>query len=508
MDVLCIVIFFLSIFLFFALRCRPPKRRLPPGPSSIPLLSTIRLLTKSHFDLEPILRNLHAKYGPILTIHIANKPAIFINDRILAHQALIEHGPTISDRPPANESNRIFSSNRHNISAAPYGPLWRLFRRNLTTEIIHPSRTKNFSNVRKWTLDILLNKLRTQAEIRDGFVIVMESFQFAMFSLLVLMCFGEKLDEKSIREIEKVEKSLHRYFAKSKVFAFLPKVTKIVFRDTWNTLLEIRRGQEELFIPLIRSARSKQSQNGTVRSYVESLLNLHIPEEGGRKLTEDEIVSLSSEFLSGGTDTTATGLEWIMAELVIHEEIQQKLRDDIEKVVPEDEEIKEEDLQKMTYLKVVILEGLRRHPPVHFVAPHTVTEEMSIGGYLIPKNAIVNFMVAEMGWDEKVWDAPMEFKPERFLEGGAGEGMDITGGKEIKMMPFGAGRRICPGRQLAILNLEYFVANLVREFEWKKGVEGEEVDLSEKMELTVVMKNHLKARIVPRRGNKSASSST
>ncbi|CAN1217705.1 Cytochrome P450 89A9 [Linum perenne] len=100
-------------------------------------------------------------------------------------------------------------------------------------------------------------------------------------------------------------------------------------------------------------------------------------------------------------------------------------------------------------------------------------------------------MVAEMGRDPKVWEDPMSFKPERFV--------DIKGIKEIKMMPFGAGRRICPGYGLALLHLEYFVANLVWSFDWK-AVEGDEVDLSEKQEFTVVMKNPLQANVSPRFG--------
>ncbi|CAI0475481.1 unnamed protein product [Linum tenue] len=96
-------------------------------------------------------------------------------------------------------------------------------------------------------------------------------------------------------------------------------------------------------------------------------------------------------------------------------------------------------------------------------------------------------MVAEMGWDPKVWEDPMAFKPERFLEGG--------GGKEIKMMPFGAGRRMCPGYTLAMLHLEYFVANLVRNFKWEAAGE---VDLAEKPEFTVVMKHPLEVKLSPR----------
>ena len=142
-------------------------------------------------------------------------------------------------------------------------------------------------------------------------------------------------------------------------------------------------------------------------------------------------------------------------------------------------------MNKIPYLKAVVLEGLRRHPPAHFVLPHAVTEDVVLDGYLVPKNAILNFMVAEMGWDSRVWEDPMEFKPERFLSGDDGV-FDINGSREIKMMPFGAGRRICPASGLAILHLEYFVANLVWNFEWKV-VDGDEVDLSEKHEFTMVM---------------------
>jgi cytochrome P450 family 89 subfamily A len=106
--------------------------------------------------------------------------------------------------------------------------------------------------------------------------------------------------------------------------------------------------------------------------------------------------------------------------------------------------------------------------------------------------------VGDIGLDEEVWDVPSEFRPDRFLPNREGEDVDLTGSKEIKMMPFGVGRRVCPGMVLALLHLEYFVANLVREFEWRE-VDGKEVDLTEKLEFTVVMKRPLKSRAVPLR---------
>ncbi|KAF6168779.1 hypothetical protein GIB67_012177 [Kingdonia uniflora] len=165
-----------------------------------------------------------------------------------------------------------------------------------------------------------------------------------------------------------------------------------------------------------------------------------------------------------------------MANLVKHPEIQLKLFEEIKDVGSDNgDKIKEEDLQKLTYLKAVVLEGLRRHPPGHFLLFHAVSEDTQLDSYHIPKNTVVNFMVAEIGWDPKIWEGLIEFMPERFL--GNGGVFDVIGDRELKMTPFGARRRICPAYSLRMLNLEYFVANLVKEFEWTARVEND-IDLS------------------------------
>ena len=279
----------------------------------------------------------------------------------------------------------------------------------------------------------------------------------------------------------------------------------------------MRKDQEGIMLPHIRARqqlkqqiRSKQQEDNSnpgsssslseyVLSYVDTLLDLQLPEEES-KLNEGEMVSLCAEFLSGGTETTSTALQWIMANLVKHPHIQSKIFEEISGVVEEGrQEVREEDLQKMPYLKAVILECLRRHPPLHFLLPHSVTRDVTLGGFVIPKDTVVNFMVADMGWNPRTWEDPVAYKPERFMnkEGNGVEAFDVTGRKEIKMIPFGGGRRICPEHDLAIFHLEYFVANLVLNFE-RRAVDGEEVDLSEKQELTIVMKNPLQVHLSPR----------
>ncbi|XP_022148535.1 cytochrome P450 89A2-like [Momordica charantia] len=494
-----------SIFRHF----RSSTRNLPPGPPSFPFVSTFQWLRTSPLQMESILRRSVAKYGPIVTLRIGPRPTVFIADPTIAHKALVHNGALFADRPPAAPLSRILSSNQHSINSAPYGPLWRLLRRNLTSEILHPSRVRSYGRARKWVLDILLNRLLSHSESGTP-VCVVHHFQYAMFCLLVLMCFGDKLGETQIREVENAQRTMLLNFRRFGILNLWPKLTKIFLPNRWEAFLELRRNQERVIIPLIEARRKakqnranraqmegKEEEEEFVVSYVDTLLDLKLTDEENRSLTDGEMVTLCSEFLTAGTDTTATPLEWIMANLVKYPEIQHKLYAEIKGVMGEREEkVKEEDVGKIPYLKAVVLEGLRKHPPGHFLQAREVKEDIKLENYVIPKNGIVNFMAAEMGRDPKVWEDPTAFKPERFLEGEE-VAFDVTGSKEIKMMPFGAGRRICPGYVLGILHLEYFISNLVWRFQWK-AVAGDDVDMSEKIDFTFVMKNPLKANITSR----------
>ncbi|WZY72881.1 hypothetical protein YC2023_005121 [Brassica napus] len=467
MEIWLLILVSLSVSLLLFHRRKPSSLpQLPPDPNFLPFLGTLR-----------------------------SRPAIFVANGSLAHQALVLNGAVFADRPPAAPTSKITSSNQHVITSGIYGATWRTLRRNLTSEILHPSRVRSYSHARRWVLEILSGRFRKHGNEEEPIVIV-DHFHYAMFALLALMCFGDKLGEEQIKEVGYVQRRMLLNFSRFNILNLFPKLTKLIFKSKWEEFLQIRREQEDVLLPLIRARRKivQEENKDYVQSYVDTLLDLELPEEK-RKLNENEIISLCSEFLNGGTDTTATTLQWIMANLVKNPEIQERLYQEIKGVAGEEaKEIEEEEAHKMPYLKAVVLEGLRRHPPGHMVLPHSVTEDTVLGGYKIPKKGTVNFMVAEIGRDPAVWDEPMAFKPERFM---GEESVDITGSRGIKMMPFGAGRRICPGIGLAMLHLEYYVANMVREFEWKE-VKGCEVDLAEKVEFTVVMKHPLKARAVPR----------
>lgn len=163
-----------------------------------------------------------------------------------------------------------------------------------------------------------------------------------------------------------------------------------MFRKLWREVFEIRRVQENVILPLIRQERINKNNRKNISDhrtkedrqevevedfvpYVDTIFEIRLPEEcGGREFTDGEMVSLCSEFLNAGTDTSVTTLEWAMANLVKHQEIQGKLVREI--VVKRNEEIQTRDLEKMPYLKAIVLETLRRHPPGHFILSRAVTE--------------------------------------------------------------------------------------------------------------------------------------
>ncbi|CAK7355943.1 unnamed protein product [Dovyalis caffra] len=499
---LCLCAFFLSF-----LDLSHNNKNLPPGPPSLPVLGNFLWLLKSSRNfssLEPVLRQLRAQYGPIITLRLGSQPSIFITTPEAAHKALAQSGPIFASRPPALETTRIMLSNETTVTTAPYGPLWLQLRQNFMS-VFHPSRLHMYSDGRKWALNILRNKLLEEAGADHKAIVVVDHFQHAVFCLLIYLCFGEKYEESVIRQITAVQRSIITNFVKFNLLNFIPKLGRIVFRKLWKELLEIRRELENVLLPLVDARREKRHKKfkdeegeESILSYVDTLIDFQFP-DGGRKYSDEELVSLCSEFFHGGTDTSITTLQWAMANIVKHQHIQEKLLKEINAAVKPGEEIKEEDLKRMPYLKAVILETLRRHPPGHFILPHGVTEDTKLEGYDVPRNSIINFTVADMAWDANVWEDPMEFRPERFLKNGDDKEVvyDMKGIKEIKMMPFGAGRRACPAITMALLHQEYFVANLVRDFTWTAET-GCDIDLSEKQDFTMVMKNPLRVHISPR----------
>ena len=194
-----------------------------------------------------------------------------------------------------------------------------------------------------------------------------------------------------------------------------------------------------------------------------------------------------------GTDTSYLVLEFAMAELMRKPQLMTKLQSEVRNGAPKGQElIEEENLAGMTYLKAVVKETLRLHPPAPLLLPHLAMADCDINGYRIPAGTRVIINSWAIARDPGSWEKPEEFIPERFIEGGAAAAVDLRG-KDFQFVPFGAGRRICPGLNFGLATVEIMLANLAYCFDWElpAGMEREDIDMTEVFGLTVRRKEKL-----------------
>lgn len=192
-----------------------------------------------------------------------------------------------------------------------------------------------------------------------------------------------------------------------------------------------------------------------------------------------------------GTDTTALLTEWIMAELVLNQKVQAKLHAELQAV---NSKITDADVARLPYLQAVVKEALRVHPPGPLLswARLSTSDVQLSNGMLIPANTTAMVNMWAITHDSQVWEDPHVFKPERFLEAD----VDVRGG-DLRLAPFGAGRRVCPGKNLGLATVSLWVAQLVKVYMWVPEV-ASPADLSEVLKLSCEMKNPLRAVAVDR----------
>ncbi|KAJ8759093.1 hypothetical protein K2173_004099 [Erythroxylum novogranatense] len=487
--------FFFSGLIFLSSRSKRPN--LPPGPRGWPLVGNLFQFVRSGKPFFEYIEDLRAKYGPIFTVKMGTRTLIVVSDGKLAHEALIERGALFANRPPETPTRAIFSCNKSTVNAAVYGPMWRSLRRNMVQNMLNTSKIKVFRNVREAAMDKLIDRLKTEAESNNGVVHVLKNARFAFFCILLTMCFGSEMSEEATEKMDQIMKSV-LISLEPKIDDYLP-ILYPFFSKKRKRVLEVRREQVNYMVPLIEKRREVLQNPGSDKkaisfSYLDTLFDLEIE---GRKqsLTNEELVTLCSEFLNGGTDTTATAVEWGIAQLIANPDVQSKLYEEIKSTVG-NRKVDEKDIENMVYLQAVLKELLRKHPPTYFVLTHATLEPTKLAGYDIPTNANVEFFSHAIGEDPKLWTNPEKFDPDRFISGK--EDADITGVTGVKMIPFGVGRRICPGLGLATVHLQLMFARMVQEFEWTAYPKDSKLDFTWNLEFTVVMKNHLRAMIRPR----------
>ncbi|KAL5544074.1 hypothetical protein UlMin_007858 [Ulmus minor] len=263
-----------------------------------------------------------------------------------------------------------------------------------------------------------------------------------------------------------------------------------VLRGFIRRLKETSRELDAFVLQVIEEHKASQSDNiggssEDMKDFVDILLQLQMNNMLEFELTEDDVKAIILDMLIAGIGTTSLSLEWLMAELVRSPRAMKKAQEEVRRVVGKKPKIDIDDINKMDYLKCVIKETLRLHPPAALL-PRATTTTVEIGGYNFPAETRVLINSWAIQRDRSVWERPDEFLPERFEN----SCVDFKG-QDFELIPFGFGRRGCPGLAFGVLTMEFVMANLLYWFDWKLCSDTtlpEELDMNEVYGLAVLKK--------------------
>ncbi|MED6182047.1 hypothetical protein PIB30_025123 [Stylosanthes scabra] len=223
----------------------------------------------------------------------------------------------------------------------------------------------------------------------------------------------------------------------------------------------------------IRLRDSKGDYSGEYNDAVDFLLDL-VHEESS-EFDRHDVLDLLMDLFVASIDTTSSTLEWAMAELMHSPTKLHKVREELQQSLGKNGEVEESHISKLPYLNAIVKETLRLHPPTPLPVPRKANDDVELGGFTVPKNAQILINVWSMGRDSEIWVNPNSFEPERFLD----SEIDFKG-TNFELIPFGSGRRICPGLPLASRTLSFMLGSLLYHFNWKiaNDMNPEDIDMS------------------------------
>ncbi|KAG6551142.1 hypothetical protein Mapa_007377 [Marchantia paleacea] len=436
-----------------------PSKRLPPGPKPWPLVGSLLQIRGHGASFLKATQKLESKYGKTLTFWVGQRPVIVINDPQLAHEALIKQGATFSTRcmlSSVGEMTRGFCT----VNTTPHGPFLNTIRRNLIMNVLTPKALNNLKVPREATLADVIGHIRQSIAENGGSTRVNVStlVRLALFKYALYMCFGMQVEEKVMMQIDKIMHARVRSTFSVYVGDYIP-VWRLVEWKHRRNLVRQQQELQDIILPIIQRIRELKGSGEIIPgTYVETLLKL---QETDKRLRDEGITCFCNELITASTHTVASAVQSGMSMLSENQEFQSKLLDEIDCVVG-NKPVEETHLTQMPYLTAFGKEVLRRHPPAVTALPHAVVEPCKLGIYDIPTNAVIYFHIDAYHQDPTVWPDPGEFRPERFLEAE----VDFSCKQEVKLMPFGAGRRICPGINLGVMEMSMMIARMLQNFEW------------------------------------------
>uniref|UniRef100_A0ACD5VW40 Uncharacterized protein n=1 Tax=Avena sativa TaxID=4498 RepID=A0ACD5VW40_AVESA len=466
--------------------------KLPPGPRPWPVLGNL-------FQIQPVRCRCFAewagRYGPIMTVWFGSSPTVVVSTSELAQEVLKTHDQQLADRP-RNRSSERFSRGGMDLIWADYGPHYIKVRKLCNLELFTPRRLEALRPIREDEVTAMVEAVH-RASKGGKPVAVREYLAMVGFNNITRLAFGKRfLDAKG--ELDEQGREFKGIVTNGvKIGASLSIAEHIRWLRWLNPVDEDMYKahgdrRDRLTVRIMEEhAKALETSGTTKQHFVDALFSLRDKYD----LSDDTVIGLLWDMITAGTDTTVITVEWAIGELVRNPRVQEKVQEELVRVVGRDRVLLETDFPNLPYLNAVVKESLRLHPPTPLMLPHKASAAVKIAGYDIPKGASVTVNVWALARDPKVWDSPLEFRPERFLH----ENIDIKG-CDYRVLPFGAGRRVCPGAQLGINLVASMVGHLLHHFTWSlpEGTRPEDLNMMESPGLVTFMGTPLQVLATPR----------
>ncbi|CAN6272748.1 unnamed protein product [Urochloa humidicola] len=470
---------------------RNKRLRLPPGPAGVPLLGNLH-------QLGPLphrtLRDLARVHGPVMRLRLGKAPAVVLSSSAAAWEALKAHDLDCCSRPVSAGTRRL-TYDLKNVAFAPYGAYWREARKLLTVELLSAQRVRAAWHARRDQVEKLVATLRRS----EGKPVALDEHVLSLSDGIIgTVAFGNvyggdkfSSQQQGARSFQGALDDVMEMLSGSGSSAedLLPQaIGRLVDRLTGFVARRERifRQLDAFFETVIEQHLDRKPESGG-GDLVDVLIDLWKKPRGTFSFTKDHVKAIIFSTFVAGIDTNAATILWAMSELVQKPRVLKKVQAEIRAVAGGSSRVQSEDMPKLVYLRMVVKETLRLHPPTPLLLPRETMRDIQVGGYDVPAKTRIYVNAWAIGRDPANWSGePEEFNPDRF------EGSEVDfKGEHPALMPFGTGRRVCPGMAMAVATVEFTLASLLLGFQWALPEGTTEVSMEEEGRLVCHRKTPL-----------------
>ncbi|ESQ40738.1 hypothetical protein EUTSA_v10013289mg [Eutrema salsugineum] len=490
--------FIFLLVLLFSLR---RNHRLPPGPNPWPIIGNLpHMGHKPHQTLAAMVTT----YGPILYLRLGFADVVVAASKSVAEQFLKIHDANFASRPP-NSGAKHMAYNYQDLVFAPYGQRWRMLRKISSVHLFSAKALEDFKHVRQEEVGTLMRELSRAGTkpVNLGQLVNMCVINALGREMIGRRLFGAGADHKA-EEFRSMVTEMMSLAGVFNIGDFVPALDCLDLQGVAGKMKRLHKRFDAFLSSILEEHEMMNGQDQKHTDMLSTLISLKGTDfdgDGG-SLTDIEIKALLLNMFSAGTDTSASTVDWAIAELIRHPDIMTRAQEELDTVVGRERPINESDLSQLPYLQAVVKENFRLHPPTPLSLPHIASESCEINGYHIPKGSTLLTNIWAIARDPDQWSDPLSFRPERFLPGGEKFGVDVKG-SDFELIPFGAGRRICAGLSLGLRTIQLLTATLVHGFDWELagGITPEKLNMEEAYGITlqraVPLVVHPKPRLAP-----------